>query len=61
MVDALSGIADVNENSFIESNELAQYMGEIVTAIANYEFDRRQKPYLKQCGDYLKFTKILRE
>lgn len=47
MVDALSGIADVNENSFIESNELAQYTGEILPAIANYEFDRRQMPYLE--------------
>ncbi len=61
MIDALSGIADLNKNDFIESNELAQYIEAIVPAIAKYEFDRQQMPYIDQCGGELQFKKIPRE
>jgi uncharacterized caspase-like protein len=58
VIDALSGIADLNKNDFIESNELAQYIEAIVPAIAKYEFDRSQIPYIDQCGGNLKFKQI---
>ena len=61
VIDALSGIADHNKNGFIESNELAQYVQAIVPAIAKYEFDRHQIPYIDQCGGDLKFKKVQRE
>ena len=61
MIDALSGIADLNKNDFIESNELAQYVRAIVPAITKYEFDRHQMPYIDQCGGDLQFNKIPRE
>ena len=61
VIDALSGIADHNKNGFIESNELAQYVQAIVPAIAKYEFDRHQMPYIDQCGGDLQFKKIPRE
>ena len=61
ILDALSGIADQNKNGFIEINELAQYVQAIVPAIAKYEFDRHQMPYIDQCGGDLQFKKIPRE
>lgn len=61
VIDALSGIADHNKNGFIESNELAQYVQAIVPAIAKYEFDRHQMPYIDQCGGDLQFKKMPRE
>lgn len=61
VIDALSGIADLNKNDFIESNELAQYIEAIVPAIAKYEFDRSQIPYIDQCGGDLQFKKMPRE
>lgn len=61
VIDALSGIADRNKNGFIESGELAQYVQSAVPAIAQHIFDRRQMPYIDQCGDNLKFKKIPRE
>lgn len=61
VIDALSGIADRNKNGWIESNELAQYVRAIVPAIAKNEFDRRQMPYIDQCGGDLQFKKIPRE
>lgn len=60
VIDALSGIADQNKNGFIESDELAQYVQAIVPAIAEHEFDRRQMPYIDQCGGDLQFKKIPR-
>ncbi|WP_436905512.1 caspase family protein [Acinetobacter johnsonii] len=61
VIDALSGIADRNKNGFIESGELAQYVRSAVPAIAQHISDRRQMPYIDQCGDNVKFKKIPRE
>ncbi|MDQ1210156.1 hypothetical protein QE380_003079 [Acinetobacter baylyi] len=58
LLDALSGIADTNKNSFIESNELAQYVEAAIPMIAKHDFNRRQTPYIDKCGDNLQFKKI---
>lgn len=61
VLDALSGIADTNQNSFIENAELAQYVEVVIPMIAKHEFGRQQIPYIDKCGSNLKFKKILRE
>lgn len=58
VLDALSGIADTNKNSFIESNELAQYVAVVIPMIAKHAFNRQQTPYIDKCGDNLKFKKL---
>ncbi len=58
LLDDLSGIADTNKNSFIESNELAQYVEAAIPMIAKHDFNRRQTPYIDKCGDNLQFKKI---
>lgn len=58
VLDAFSGIADTNKNSFIESNELAQYVAAAIPMIAKHAFNRRQTPYIDQCGGSLQFNKI---
>lgn len=58
VLDALTGIADTNKNSFIESNELAQYVAAAIPMIAKHAFNRRQTPYINKCGDNLKFKKF---
>lgn len=55
ILDALTGIADTNKNNLIESDELAQYVDAVIPMIAKHAFNRRQTPYIDQCGNNLKF------
>ncbi len=58
VLNALSGIADTNKNGFIESNELAQYVGASILMIAKQAFNRQQIAYIDRCGGNLKFKQI---
>ena len=58
VLDALSGIAERNENGFIESKELAQYVEAAIPMIAKQAFNRQQIPYIDRCGGNLKFKKV---
>lgn len=58
VIDALSGIVDINQSGFIESEELAQYVEASIPMIAKQAFNRQQIPYINQCGGNLKFKKV---